>query len=225
MLYWLMRYTVVGLYCRLMRPKVEGRELLPDGPIIMAGNHLAFIDSIFLPGVLHRRVTFLAKAEYFNRPGFKGRVVSWLMRSLSQVPIDRSGGAAGGAALDAGLEVLRGGGILCIYPEGTRSPDGRLYRGRTGVARMAVDSGVPVVPVAMIGTDYVQPPGTRIPRIGLRPRIVFGKPMTFQRPEGTTGDAALLRAVTDEIMQALRECSGQAYVDKFSPGPKLARRW
>jgi 1-acyl-sn-glycerol-3-phosphate acyltransferase len=165
-----------------------------------------------------RRLTFLAKSSYFNTPGIKGWLMARFFRGLGQVPIDRSGGPASGMALSAGEQVLLRGGVLGIYPEGTRSPDGRLYRGRTGVARLALATGAPVVPVAMIGTERIQPPGTVMPRMASL-SIRIGEPLNFSRHEGLPDDPAVLRSVTDEIMRAVQKLSGQEYVDSYSPGP------
>lgn len=223
MLYWLLKYIVLGPLLRLIfRPQVEGLRNVPsDGPAILAGNHLSFSDSIFMPLVVKRRVTFVAKAEYFTGKGFKG----WLTRSFflgtGCIPVDRSGGDAARAALDTQLRVLRSGGIAGIYPEGTRSPDGRLYRGKTGVARLALESGAPVVPVAMLNTDIVQPTGKLIPKV-MRVKIRFGAPMHFGRYAGKAGDRLVERAITDEIMFELMELSGREYVDVYAQKVKLA---
>ncbi len=203
------------------RPKVEGSRDLPAGPVIVASNHLSFSDTFFLGAVVPRRLTFLAKSSYFNSPGIKGWLMARFFRGLGQVPIDRSGGPASSMALTAGEQVLLRGDVLGIYPEGTRSPDGRLYRGRTGVARLALATGAPLVPVAMIGTQRIQPPGTVMPkRAPLLIRI--GEPLNFSRYAGLPEDPAVLRSVTDEIMRELQRLSGQEYVDSYSPGP--ARR-
>jgi 1-acyl-sn-glycerol-3-phosphate acyltransferase len=217
LLYWTIKYVLVGPWLRLIfRPWVQGMENVPeDGPVILASNHLSFSDSIFLPLMTKRRITFMAKSDYFTGKGIKGRLVAWFMHAVGQVPVDRTGGRAGEAALDTGLAILGRGEMLGIYPEGTRSPDGRLYRGKTGVARMALESGVSVVPVAMIDTDYVQPPGRVWPRLG-RPGIRIGKPLDFSRYEGMGGDRFILRSVTDELMYELMELSGQEYVDVYA---------
>lgn len=223
MLYWLLKYIVLGPLLRLIfRPQVEGLRNVPsDGPAILAGNHLSFSDSIFMPLVVKRRVTFVAKAEYFTGKGLKG----WLTRSFflgtGCIPVDRSGGDAARAALDTQLRVLRSGGLAGIYPEGTRSPDGRLYRGKTGVARLALESGAPVVPVAMLNTDIVQPTGKLIPKV-MRVKIRFGPPMHFGRYAGKAGDRLVERAITDEIMFELMELSGREYVDVYAQKVKQA---
>ena len=193
----------------------QGGQVAAPGGVVLASNHLSFSDSIFLPLVLKRRVTFLAKADYFTGTGVKGRLTKMFFTGVGQLPVDRSGGRASSAALDAGLKVLRAGDILGLYPEGTRSPDGRLYKGKTGVARMAIEAGVPVVPVAMINTDKVQPTGTVIPKIQ-RVGIRFGAPLDFSRYAGLEEDRFVLRSATDEIMYALMELSGQEYVDMYA---------
>jgi 1-acyl-sn-glycerol-3-phosphate acyltransferase len=195
------------------RPWAEGLEHVPDhGPAIVASNHLSFSDSLFMPLVVPRRVTFLAKSDYFTGSGLKGWLTRVFFRGVGQVPVDRSGGRASEAALRAGLRVLHRGDLLGIYPEGTRSPDGRLYRGKTGVARLALEAKVPVVPVAMIDTDKMQPPGRLIPRV-MRPGVRFGAALDFSRYQGMEEDRYVLRSVTDEIVYALMELSGREYVD------------
>lgn len=217
MFYWLIKRIVLGpILFAVFRPWVRGAENVPEtGGVVLASNHLSFSDSIFLPLVLRRRVTFLAKADYFTGRGVKGRSIAAFFRMAGQVPLDRSGGNASEAALSTGLRVLRGGGVLGIYPEGTRSPDGRLYRGKTGAARMAIEAGVLVVPVAMIGTDKVQPIGQVIPNVG-RVGIRFGTPLDFSRFKDRSEDHEALREATDEIMEALTVLSGQEYVDVYA---------
>jgi 1-acyl-sn-glycerol-3-phosphate acyltransferase len=192
------------------------------GPVILASNHLSFSDSIFLPLQSRRPVVFLAKSEYFTGKGIKGALTRWFFKSTGQLPIDRSGGKASEASLNTGLKVLGQGQVLGIYPEGTRSPDGRLYRGRTGIARMVLESKAPVIPVAMIDTEKVQPIGKRLPRIR-RIGIVVGTPLDFSRFDGMEGDRIVLRAVTDEIMYELRKLSGQEYVDAYASSVKEKR--
>ena len=204
----------------LFRPWVEGAEHIPeDGAAIFASNHLSFSDSIFLPLMVPRRMTFLAKSDYFTGRGVKGWLTAGFFKGVGQLPIDRSGGKASDAALRSGLRVLRRGDLLGIYPEGTRSPDGRLYRGRTGIARMALESGAPVLPVAMIGTDKAQPTGKKVPRI-MRIGIRIGPPLDFSRYEGMENDRFVLRSVTDEIMYELMLLSGQEYVDEYATSAK-----
>jgi 1-acyl-sn-glycerol-3-phosphate acyltransferase len=219
--YWLLKYVLVGPLLRLFfRPWVEGLEHIPDdGPAILASNHLSFSDSIFLPLVVPRHITFLAKSDYFTGKGVKGRLTAFFFTGVGQVPIDRSGGTASQAAIDTGLRVLGEGHLLGIYPEGTRSPDGQLYRGRTGVARMALESGAPVLPVAMIDTDKIQPPGKILPKI-MRVGIKIGPPLDFSRYAGMEGDRWVLRSVTDEIMYELMTLSGQEYVDMYATKAK-----
>jgi 1-acyl-sn-glycerol-3-phosphate acyltransferase len=219
--YHFLKYVVLGPILRLFfRPWVEGEENLPlEGPAILASNHLSFSDSFFLPLMVPRRVTFLAKAEYFTGRGVKGFFSRLFFTSIGQVPIDRSGGRASEGALTKGLEILKKGDLLGLYPEGTRSPDGRLYRGKTGIARMALEAGVPVIPVAMINTFDIQPPGKIIPRI-MRVGIRIGEPLDFSRYEGMASDRFVLRSVTDEIMYELMQLSGQEYVDTYATKAK-----
>jgi 1-acyl-sn-glycerol-3-phosphate acyltransferase len=220
-LYWLLKYIVLGPWLKLVfRPKVEGLEHVPtEGPVIIASNHLSFADSIFMPLSVRRRVTFPAKAEYFTGKGLKGRLKKLFFAGTGQVPIDRSGGKAARAALEVGLAILRAGGIFGIYPEGTRSPDGRLYKGKVGVAWIALEAGVPVIPVAMFGTDKANPIGSRMWK-PTQITIKIGKPLDFSRYEGLSGDRFVLRSITDEIMYALMELTGQEYVDVYAAKAK-----
>jgi len=219
--YWLCKYVLIGPWLRLIfRPQVTGVEHLPtDGSAILASNHLSFSDSIFLPIVVKPHITFLAKSDYFSSPGLKGWATKLFMSAAGQVPVDRSGGRASEAAINTGVRILNQGELLGIYPEGTRSPDGRLYRGKTGVARMALEAKVPVIPVAMIDTDKIQPPGRIIPKI-MRVRIAIGEPLDFSRYEGMEGDRFILRSMTDEIMYELMQLSGQEYVDIYAAKAK-----
>ena len=202
----------------IFRPWAEGTENVPrEGPAILAGNHLSLSDHFFAVLPLPRRVTFLAKSEYFTGPGLKGLISKAFFHGVGQIPVDRAGGRAGDRALATGLRVLAQRRLLGIYPEGTRSTDGRLYRGRTGVARLALGSGAPVIPTAMLGTYELMPPGRPWPRLGVRPGVRFGKPLDFSRYSGVEPDLQVLRAVTDEIMFALRDLSGQEYVDEYAP--------
>lgn len=187
-----------------------------SGPVIIASNHLSFSDSIFMPLVVPRKVTFLAKSEYFTSPGPKGLLKKLTFIALGQVPVDRSGGRRSEAALITGLKVLAEGKCLGIYPEGTRSPDGRLYKGRTGIARLAIESGAPIIPVAMFNTEKIQPTGTVIPKV-MRVEMIFGEPMYF---EGDSTDLLHLRDVTDKIMNTIQELSGQEYVDTYATKAK-----
>ena len=182
MFYWVLKRIILGPIIRvLFRPWVEGEEHIPEsGPAIFASNHLSFSDSIFLPLMVPRRMTFLAKSDYFTGEGIKGRLTKWFFKSAGQLPVDRSGGRASEAALRSGLKVLRAGHLLGLYPEGTRSPDGRLYKGKTGVARMALEAGVPVIPVAMIGTDKAQPTGRAVPKL-VQVGVRIGEPLDFSQ--------------------------------------------
>ncbi|PJE97955.1 1-acyl-sn-glycerol-3-phosphate acyltransferase [Streptomyces carminius] len=225
MFYYVLKYVLLGPLLRLLfRPRIEGLEHVPDeGAAIVAGNHLSFSDHFLMPAILRRRITFLAKAEYFTGPGVKGRLTAAFFRSVGQIPVDRSGRGAGRAAIEEGLKVLDRDELLGIYPEGTRSHDGRLYRGRTGVAVMALRSKAPVVPCAMVGTFELQPPGRKLPRIG-RVTIRFGEPLDFSRFAGMHEDRTVLRAVTDEIMYAIMNLSGQEYVDLYAPDAKARKK-
>ena len=210
--YWVLKTVILGPILRLLfRPWVEGSENIPEtGAAIFASNHLSFSDSIFLPLCVPRRMTFLAKSDYFTGEGIKGRLTAAFFKGVGQLPVDRSGGRASEAALRSGLKVLR---------EGTRSPDGRLYKGKTGVARMALEAGVPVIPVAMIDTDKAQPTGKKIPKL-IRVGVRIGEPLDFSRYEGMEGDRFVLRSITDEIMYAMMELSGQEYVDMYATAMK-----
>jgi len=224
--FWLAKFIFLGPFLRfLWRPWIEGRENIPDDrPAILASNHLSFCDSFFMPLLMPRKVTFLAKAEYFTTPGIKGFFSRMFFSGVGQVPIDRSDKDAAQAALDTGVRVLREGhnALLGIYPEGTRSPDGRLYRGKTGVARLALESGAVVIPVSMVNTDVIQPPGRLLPKLRPRPGIRVGKPLDFSRYEGMAGDRFVERSMTDEIMYELMQLSGQEYVDQYAAKVKAA---
>lgn len=224
MWYWLFKYIFMGPPLAFLgRPKVEGLEHVPQsGPAILAGNHLAVADSFFLPLVVRRRITFLAKAEYFTGPGLKGWLTRWFYTVAGQVPIDRTSADAAQGALDTAERLLKEGKLLGMYPEGTRSPDGRLYKGKSGLARLALETGVPVIPVAMIGTDVVNPPGSRMWRFG-RVTVRFGKPMDFSRFDGMAGNRFIERAVIDEVMYELMKLSGQEYVDIYASSVKEPR--
>ncbi|MDT5258179.1 MAG: 1-acyl-sn-glycerol-3-phosphate acyltransferase [Mycobacterium sp.] len=221
MWYWLLKYILLGpLLSLLGRPKVEGLEHVPSsGPVILASNHLAVMDSFFLPLVVRRRITFLAKSEYFTGTGLKGWFSRWFFTAAGQVPIDRSDADAAQAALNTAERLLGEGKLLGMYPEGTRSPDGRLYKGKTGLGRLALETGVPVIPVAMIGTNVVNPPGTTRLRFG-RVTVRFGAPMDFSRFEGMSGNRFIERAVTDEVIYELMGLSGQEYVDIYAASLK-----
>jgi 1-acyl-sn-glycerol-3-phosphate acyltransferase len=220
-LYYFLKYVLLGPFLRVVyRPRVEGLENIPSqGPAILASNHLSFSDSIFLPLVCPRQITFLAKDAYFTAPGIKGWLQKVFFTAVGQVPIDRSGGSASEAALQTGLRVLSEGKLLGIYPEGTRSPDGKLYRGKTGVARMALEAQVPVIPVAMIDTEKIQPIGSKVPRV-MRVGVKIGKPLDFSRYAGMENDRFVLRSMTDELMYELMDLSGQEYVDMYAAKAK-----
>jgi 1-acyl-sn-glycerol-3-phosphate acyltransferase len=217
--YGILRAFLTPFLMILFRPKVKGLRHVPaSGPVIIASNHLSFSDSIFMPLVVPRKVTFLAKSEYFTSPGPKGLLKKLTFIALGQVPVDRSGGRRSEAALITGLKVLAEGKCLGIYPEGTRSPDGRLYKGRTGIARLAIESGAPVIPVAMFNTEKIQPTGTVVPKV-MRVKMIFGEPMYF---EGDSSDLLYLREVTDKIMSTIQEMSEQEYVDTYATKAKKA---
>jgi 1-acyl-sn-glycerol-3-phosphate acyltransferase len=223
-LYAFFKHVLIGPWLRvLFRPWAEGLDVLPErGAAILASNHLSFSDSFFLPLVADRQITFLAKAEYFTGKGVKGLISRAFFTGVGQVPIDRSSGRASEAAINTGVRVLDEGHLLGIYPEGTRTADGRLYRGRVGVARMALESAAPVIPVAMMATYETQPPGRIRPRL-LRVGIRCGQPLDFSRYEGLEGDRFILRSITDEIMYSLMQLSGQEYVDMYATKAKAHR--
>ena len=225
MLYLLMKHVLLGPILRLFfRPEAEGLEHIPkSGGAILASNHLAVSDSFFMPLVIPgRRVTFIAKQEYFTGTGVKGTLKRWFFTGMGQIPMDRSGGTAAQASLDTGVRLLREGNLLGIYPEGTRSPDGRLYKGKTGIARMALEAGVPIIPVAMFGTDVANPIGSKMWK-PTKIRVKFGEPLDFSRYEGLGGDRFVERSITDEVMYALMELSGQEYVDVYAAKVKEGR--
>ena len=211
--YWVLKGLLSPIFVLLWRIKVEGRENVPaTGPVILAPNHVTFLDSMFLPLVVRRRVTFVAKAEYFQ--SWK---TAWFFRACGQIPMRREGGSASERALAAARDVLRDGNVLGIYPEGTRSPDGRLYRGHTGVARLALGCGVPVVPVGLVGTTQVQRPGSNRPHPFKRVTVRFGPPLDLSRWDAeAAADPMTLRLVTDELMFEIRALSGQEYVDRYA---------
>ena len=222
--YWVVKAIIGPVLRVLFRPWAEGTENVPrEGAAILASNHLSFSDHFFAPLPLPRKVVFLAKSEYFTGRGLKGLVSKAFFSGMGQIPVDRSGGAASERALRTGLRVLASGQLLGIYPEGTRTPDGRLYRGKTGVARLALEARVPVIPTAMIGGFEFQPPGKIAPRLTIRPGVRFGKPLDFSRYYGLEQDKFVLRAVTDEIMYELMRLSGQEYVDEYAQRAKGRR--
>ena len=212
MTYWLVKALLTPILRFFYRVKVEGLEHLPEkGPVILASNHVSFCDSIFLPMVLRRRVTFVAKAEYFDDPK-----TAWFFRAVGQIPIRRDGGTASAGALAAARDVLDSGGVFGIYPEGTRSPDGRLYRGHTGVARLGLQCRAPIVPVAMVGTREAQPIGQVVPNLFVPITIRLGRPLVYPHLYDRVDDRLALRAITDEVMYELRELSGQEYVPQYA---------
>jgi 1-acyl-sn-glycerol-3-phosphate acyltransferase len=225
--YWLLKWVFIGPVLKVIfRPWAEGTENVPEeGGAILASNHMSYSDWLFMPLTIPRRVTFVAKAEYFTTPGLKGWLQKTFFSGAGQVPIDRSSGSAAAGAIATGLRILRNGELFGIYPEGTRSGDGRLYRGKTGVARMALEAKVPVIPIAVVGTDVVAPPGKVFGKFA-RPGVRFGKPLDFSRYEGMEDDRFVLRSITDEIMYEIMELSGQEYVDMYSSKAKedAARR-
>ncbi len=219
--YWFTKYTLGMALLVVFRPWSRGRDNMPRrGPVILASNHLSFADHFFGPLPLPRKVVFLAKSEYFTGRGLKGLVSRMFFSGVGQIPIDRTGGEASERALHSGLRVLAGGNVLGIYPEGTRSPDGRLYKGRTGVARLALESRAPVVPCAMINTFEFLPPGSKRPQPRHRPGVIFGAPLEFSRFYGKESDRQALREVTDEIMAEIAKLSGQEYVDMYAKQAK-----
>lgn len=221
MFYWFLKWIALGPILRaVFRPRCEGLENVPEeGPAILASNHLSYADWLFMPLTIPRRVSFVAKSEYFTGTGIKG----WLQRTFfsgaGQIPIDRSSGDAAAGALASAKKVLDRGELFGIYPEGTRSHDGKLYRGKTGVARLVLETGVPVIPVAVVGTDVVAPPGKKFGSF-TRPVVRFGRPLDFSRYEGLEDDRFILRSITDEIMYEIMRLSGQEYVDMYATRAK-----
>ena len=205
----------------IFRPVIEGSDRIPaTGPVVLAANHLSFADSVAIPLAAPRPVYFLAKAEYFQGRGLRGGLTRWFFTTTGAIPVRRGAHRDAQAALDTALEVLRAGEAFGIYPEGTRSLDGRLYRGRTGVAWLALTTGAPVVPVGLIGTERIQPVGSRLPRLGRGVRVRFGTPLRFGPEYGEAGSAAARRRVTDEIMQAIGELSGQERAPGYNRPPQ-----
>ena len=213
MFYWLMKHVFLGPILRLLyRPKARGLENIPaEGPVILAANHVSFVDSLFIPLMVNRPVVFLGKADYFARAKTR-----WFFKAVNVIPVKREGGTAGEAAIQAGVRELKSGQVVGIYPEGTRSPDGRLYRGKTGVARMALLAGCPVIPVAVLGTRDIQPPEKRTPSLRGRVEVVYGPPLRFDRFLGKDRDRFVLRSATDEVMYEIMMLSGQEYVDEYA---------
>ena len=225
MFYWFLKFLALGPLLKLIfRPWAEGTENVPkDGPVILASNHLSYSDWLFMPLVIPRRVTFVAKAEYFEGTGFKGWMQKKFFSGSGQVPIDRSSGSAAAGAIRTQLRLLSEGEVCGIYPEGTRSHDGKLYRGRTGVARLALEAKARVIPVSVINTDVVAPPGKIFGKFA-RPGVRFGEPLDFSRYEGMQDDRYILRAITDEIMYEIMNLSGQEYVDLYAQDAKKRDR-
>ena len=225
MFYWLLKWVFIGPLLRLIfRPRTEGVENVPlEGPAILASNHLSYADWLFMPLTLSRRVTFVAKAEYFTTPGIKGWFQKKFFSGAGQVPIDRTSGDAAAGALSSAKRILNAGELFGIYPEGTRSHDGKLYRGKTGVARLALETGVPVIPIAVIGTDAIAPPGKKFGSL-TRPLVRFGKPLDFSRYEGLESDRFILRSITDEIMYEIMRLSDQEYVDIYAAQAKALEK-
>ncbi len=222
MLYRALRAVLVLVAKALFRPTVEGLENFPaKGAVILASNHLSVFDSILIPLIVPRQVNFLAKEEYFVGRSPYQRLRTAFMRAIGQIPVQRGQARAGVAALEVAGDVLNKGGAFGIYPEGTRSLDLRLYRGHTGVGQLALTSGAPVVPMALIGTDQIQPPGQRFPR-PRRVTIRIGRPLDFSRYGGMSASPAIRRAVTDEVMYSIMELSGQEYVDVYHKRPEAA---
>ncbi|MGC4808605.1 lysophospholipid acyltransferase family protein [Micromonospora sp. DT233] len=215
-LYTIGKLTVAPTLRLAFRPTVEGLEHIPEtGGAIFAGNHLSVADELFLGTVVPRHLAFWAKSEYFKGVGPKGALTKFVLTGLGAIPVERAGGRAALSAFDAAIPVLKGGDLVAVYPEGTRSPDGRLYRGRTGMARLALAAGVPIIPVGMTGTDKAQPIGARVPRPGrAKIHIRFGKPIDFT---GRPDDRASLREMTDEVMAEIQKITGQEYVPRYAP--------
>jgi 1-acyl-sn-glycerol-3-phosphate acyltransferase len=209
--YWVLKAILTPVLRLCYRVRIEGRERVPtDGPVILAANHRSFLDSIFLPLVLRRRVTFVAKAEYFDDPK-----TAWFFRAVGQIPIRREGGSAAEGALAAATEVLEQGGVFGIYPEGTRTRDGYLHRGHTGVARLALATGAPIVPVGLVATDECQPTDKKLPRLFRTVWVRFGEPVSIGHYAAREDDRLVLRQITDELMYEIRELSGYEYVDAY----------
>jgi 1-acyl-sn-glycerol-3-phosphate acyltransferase len=219
--YWFLKFIALGPILRLVfRPRADGVEHVPtEGPAILASNHLSYADWLFMPLAVPRKVSFVAKAEYFTSPGIKGWLQKTFFSGTGNIPIDRAGADAAAGALLSAKRVLGAGELFGIYPEGTRSHDGRLYRGKTGIARLALETEVPVVPVAVVGTDVVAPPGKKFGR-WTRPHVRFGKPLDFSRYAGLENDRFILRSITDEIMYEIMRLSGQEYVDMYATRAK-----
>lgn len=225
MLYWLLKYVIVGPFLRVTsRARIIGAENLPSaGAALLVGNHQSVADWLFLPHLAKRRVTFLAKSDYFTGTGIHGMLSRWFFAGSGQHPIDRTNADAAQAALDAGMEVLSGGDLLCIYPEGTRSPDGRLYRGKTGPARLARRAGVPIIPIGVTGSsEYVRNLGRFHRPVGVRVRV--GEPLDTAPWADREDDRAAEREITDELMLRIQALTGQEYVHEIY-GAEMKKRY
>jgi 1-acyl-sn-glycerol-3-phosphate acyltransferase len=210
--YWILKAVLTPVLRLLYRVRIEGKHhVAPNGPVILASNHRSFMDSLFLPLVIQRRVTFVAKAEYFD-----SKKTAWFFRAMGQIPIRRQGGSASEGALAAATDVLEHGQVFGIYPEGTRTRDGYLHRGHTGVARLALKTGAPIVPVGLIGTDEVQATDSKLPRLFRRVTIRFGEPIRPEHYKGREADSLVLRTITDEVMFEIQQLSGYEYVDTYA---------
>lgn len=225
MRYWLMKnLVVVPLLRTFWRFEVHGVRNIPrQGAAIIASNHVGILDSAFVPGAMPRHVAFLVKEQWFAGKGFAAAVRRGFMRAMGQLEIDRGGGSASETSLSSGIAVLSAGKLLGIYPEGTRSPDGRLYRGRAGIARVLLEMPVPVVPVAVTGTAEIMPRGAKLPKLGGRVIVTFGAPLDFSRYAGMNADRFVLRAITDEVMREIERLSGQEYVDVYATNASRPR--
>ena len=215
MLYRTLELTVAPALRAVYQPLVTGLHHLPDGPVVLAANHISFADEIFTPLAARRQVCYFAKVEYFTTPGIKGRAMAAFFNSLGHVPVARSDTRSAAAVIDIGVELLAGGRTLGIYPEGTRSPDGRLHKFRTGIARVALRSGAPVVPVGLIGTREAQPPGTRgWHRVPVE--VHFGAPLYFGDRAAQERSSRVLREITETVRASVQALTGQDYVDAFA---------
>ncbi len=219
LLYYIIKVLLTPIFFVVWRIRVKGRKNVPrHGPGVIASNHVSFMESMFVPATLRRRVTYVAKAEYFE--SWRTR---WFFAGSGQIPLERTGGSASEAAIAAAESVLDKGHLFGIYPEGTRSPDGRLYRGKTGVARIALQTGAPLIPVGVIGTDKVLPAGKKFPRLGKRVEIIFGEPIDVDKYRRWPDEYRAARALTDELMYEIRELTGQVYVDEYAKKPGKRR--
>lgn len=221
LLYTIGLHTVAPALRLAFQPAVDGLEHVPrSGGAVLASNHLSVADEYLMGSVVPRHIAFWAKSEYFTRTGLRGWGMRALMRGLGAIAVNREGGRAVLTALDAAIPALRSGDLVGVYPEGTRSPDGRLYRGRTGVARLALLADVPIVPVGVLGTDTMQPIGRKLPTLGAEVSIRFGKPLDFG---GRPLESSYLRAITDEVMDAIQQLTGQEYVSRYAPRRRTLR--